>query len=113
MGEISGTRSTFGKMAGPPAIIDLVANSAAPSEIDSSGHMVAQVALYCSASFHWTIAPDQTLADTRIAADATRGFLPAGFYGFPVSGSSNKLYIRSNTATGTTDGVSYVLIEED
>ena len=113
MGNIGGTRSTFGKITTTQKVVDLPAATSNPEEIDCSSHLVTQIFLYVSTAFHYCVAEDQTAANTAIGSDTTRGYLPAGVYSIPVAGTSNKFYLRASSGALVTDGISYSLIEED
>lgn len=116
MGKIGECRSTFGKLSSiPPKIIDLVAAATNPTEIDISTSTIdVQLAIYVSAAFHWTVAPDQATANARIASNATRGYLPSGFYNFSIVGVSGyNFYIRAASGALVTDGISYSFVEAD
>lgn len=91
----------------PPVTVDLPISSGTAVKIDLTGEMTATANVYIAADFYWTIATSDATAATRIASDATRGKLPAGFYNFEVSAvHDDNLYILSQ-GSAVTDGISY------
>jgi len=89
------------------ATVDLPANSSNPQEIDCSGAGVHELHVYVAEEWRWCVAADQATANTNIASDASSVILPAGYWAFCCSESSNKFYARSNDASALTDGLRY------
>jgi hypothetical protein len=109
MPRLSG--SNYGKIGQTQAVIDLVVSSGTATPITISGDLAAQLVIYSTAEFFFTLAESVSAAATRLSSDTTRGRLPAGLYTFPIAGESiNKFYIIS-TGSGVTDGVSYFIID--
>jgi len=108
MGAIAGTRSSFGKITTTQKIEDLPGASDNPLEIDCSSNQVVQIFLYSSTAFHYCVSDSQTNANTAIASDTTRGYLPAGVYSVPVAGTTNKFYLRA--ATGTAEQMRLAIV---
>lgn len=98
----------------PPVTVDLPASGGTPAEIDLTGEMTTQVSLNVEDDFYWTTAENATDGASNLGSDATRGKLPSGQHIFYCSANySYKLYIKSQSASATTSGLSYVMEEPD
>jgi hypothetical protein len=110
--RISGTRSTFGKLARTAVTGNLIISSGTATEITAPSEIAVQVVVNVGAEFHFVYAANSTAAGTAIGSDATRAKLPAGVWTFPIAASGDKLYIRS-VGAAVVGGLSYFFIEED
>lgn len=109
---VTATRSTFGKLSATETI-DVPASSASPAEIDTTGNLTVQVAIYTETSIQYCFAESATDAATAMANWHCKK-LPANA-GISLSVSKNplyKLYVRSLGAAGTKT-LGYDLVEED
>jgi len=109
--RISGTN--YGKMTQINVTADLPSSASTPLKILTTGNLYAQICMYVSSPFFFTLADTDANGATRLGSDDTRCLMPAGLYTFPTAGEyTNSLYIKSSFAA-VTDGVVYFIVEVD
>lgn len=109
-----GTRSTFGKMRMPHTETLPESNAENALELDISDDLAAQLTVYVSKEFYWTIAENLVTGNTNIADNTKRGRCAPGIFNFGIAGLKQKFYIKAATEMlPINEAVSWWVSEED